>query len=117
MITDNARVYVDGKLEADVRAVQQRPYDSRKRSKASDQQDADPRQRCHKCGSKDHWWRDCPSARVTPKPGQPIRSFERPLPQRHLSKSSGNPAPEGQGQIRAKKVVKAVERKVRMRFL
>ena len=103
MITDNARVYVDGKLEADVRAVQQRPYDSRKRSKASDQQDADARQRCHKCGSKDHWWRDCPSTRVIPKPGQPSRSFERPLPQRHLSKPSGNAAPEGQGQIRAEK--------------
>ena len=103
MITDNARVYVDGKLEAEVRAVQQRPYDSRKRLKASDQQDADARQRCHKCGSKDHWWRDCPSTRVIPKPGQPSRSFERPLPQRHLSKPSGNVAPEGQGQIRAEK--------------
>ena len=101
MITDNARVYVDGNPVADVRAVQQRPYDSRQKRKSPDQQDADARQRCHKCGSKDHWWRDCPSSKVMPKPGQSSRGFERPQPQRYPSRTSGNAGPEGQGQPRA----------------
>ena len=97
MIVDNARGFIDGVPNADVKAVQPR-YQDRKRAyepPALRNQDMV----CYNCGSKDHLYREYP------KRQNYAQQYQDPVqqPQRYVPKGAGRGAPKGQQQPKGNK--------------
>ena len=99
MIVDNARGYVDGIPNADVKVVQQRQYDRRKPYEQQAQRRED--MVCYNCGSKDHLYRECPN----PRRQNYVQPYQDPVqqPQRYSPKGAGRGAPKGQHQPKGEK--------------
>ena len=99
MIVDHSRVYVDGVLNADVKAVQQRQYDRRRPYEPPAQRRED--MVCYNCGSKDHLIRECPHPRKqnhAPQYQDPVQQ-----PGRYSPKGAGRGVPKGQQQYKGDK--------------
>ena len=90
MIVDNARGFVDGSPNPETKAAQARPQE---RKRGYEQTGQKPQEMtCFNCGSKDHFWRECPkkSNSNTPPPNQ-----ETGQPYKAGPKRTGKGVPKG----------------------
>merc|ERR1711873_367797 len=101
MIVDNARGFIDGLPNAETKAVQARTQDRKRSYEQPAQKPQD--MVCYNCGSKDHFYRECPKrSNYTGSPQhQDIGQQYRNAP-----KGAGKGAPKGQSPKKGEKGAK-----------
>ena len=101
MIVENARSFVDAPSSADAKALPSRNKDRKKpyeQAAVKNQTDI----ACFGCGSKDHWFKDCPHRQVIQQ--QVSQHYQNPPPQQNLpNKNQGKFQPKGQPQKKGDK--------------